>query len=422
MALEDLFRSDSAIKRYRLPPLGSEIDEFSEWLRRQGYCRAVLRFSIWKVSGFNQYLRRRGIKDCREVKNSHAERFIRNQLTDYRRGACSKQSQRQTASSVRHFLKYLSNRRDLSSASPENSQPDQGLLEGYLNYLKCNRNLAQSTIRGYQFYLSPFIDDLGPDAVLDHLSSLSPERVQSLLAKYERTGVRTVNRHMLSALRIFFRYCAQQGYIRHDLAQAIPRVRTYKLSGVPRAVSEEDAKKVLSRIDRTTPKGQRDFAIIQLLYTYGVRGCQVRALKLQDIEWRKGHIRFSGAKGGKEIVEPLTELVGESILQYVRHGRPKAPFPEVFLTTKAPIHPLSKPGVVTALVRQRMSQTEVSGPIRGSHAYRHAFATRMLTKGQSLKTIADMLGHLHINTTFIYTKVDLEMLKQLPLEWPKEVS
>ncbi len=93
-----------------------------------------------------------------------------------------------------------------------------------------------------------------------------------------------------------------------------------------------------------------------------------------------------------------------------------------FARPKAPIRPLNKSSVVTSLVRQRMSQAAISGLIRGSHAYRHAFAIRMLTKGQSLKTIADLLGHRHINTTFIYTKVDLEMLKQLPLEWPKEVS
>jgi site-specific recombinase XerD len=73
------------------------------------------------------------------------------------------------------------------------------------------------------------------------------------------------------------------------------------------------------------------------------------------------------------------------------------------------------------MVAHRMRQAGVSGPPSGSHTFRHAFAMRMLKHGQSLKTIADMLGHRHINTTFIYTKVDLETLRQLPLDWP-EVS
>lgn len=421
MALDNFFRSSSALRRYRLPPLGSEVDEFCEWLRRQGYCRSVLRCCVWKVSRFNQYLRRRGIKDCREVERSHAERFIRNHLANCRRGACSKTSHRETAVAVRRFLEYLSSRGILGE-SPAVPQPYQKLLEDYLEYLKCERNLAQCTIQVHRRYLSPFLEDLGTDAVPERLGYLSPERVQLFLAKHARAGLQPISRHTQAALRGFFRFCAQQGYVKHDLAQAVPCLRTYKLSGIPRAVSEEDAQKVLLCIDRTTPTGRRDAAIIQLLYTYGVRGCQLRALKLQDIEWKRGRIRFSGSKGGKEVVEPLTDEVGEPLLQYLRHGRPKAPYPEVFLTARAPFLPLGNPSVLSTLVRRRIRQAEISGPVRGSHAFRHAFASRMLKRGQSLKTIADLLGHRHINTTFIYTKADLDTLKQLPLDWPGEVS
>jgi len=152
-----------------------------------------------------------------------------------------------------------------------------------------------------------------------------------------------------------------------------------------------------------------------------VRGGQVRILRLEDILWRRSRIRFPALKGGKQVVEPLTDEVGEALLEYLRHGRPNAKHAEVFLTARAPFHPLRSPTNVSTMVAHRMRRAGVSGCPMGSHVFRHTFASRMLRHGQSLKTIADMLGHRHINTTFIYTKVDLETLTQLPLDWP-EVS
>jgi site-specific recombinase XerD len=420
MALEDFFCSRSALRRYRLPPLGPEVDEFCGWLRRQGYRRTVVRRYVWQVSRFNLYLRRRRIKDSRDVERRLAERFIRNHFARYRRGACSKTVHVETAAAVRCFLRYLSSR-GILRASVEIPRLYQKLLDDYLGYLKRERNLAETTIRVRRRHLIPFLEDLGADAVPGRLANLLPERVHSFLAK-GRPDSRPISRATQATLRTFFRFCIQQGYLKHDLTQAVPSIRTYKLSGIPRAVSEEDAQKVLHRIDRTTPTGRRDFAIIQLLYTYGVRGCQVRCLKLQDIEWRQGRIRFSGFKGGKEVVEPLTHEVGDSLLDYLRQGRPDCKYPEVFLTAIAPFQPLRASGNVTTIVGDRIRRAGVTSCPKGSHVFRHAFAGRMLQHGQSLKTIADLLGHRNINTTFIYTKVDLETLKQLPLEWPEEVS
>ena len=110
------------------------------------------------------------------------------------------------------------------------------------------------------------------------------------------------------------------------------------------------------------------------------------------------------------------------MLDYLRHGRPDRKYPEVFLTAVAPFRPLKASSNISTMVGKRIRRAGVTGCPEGSHVFRHAFASRMLQHGQSLKTIADLLGHRHINTTFIYTKVDLETLTQLPLDWPEEVS
>jgi site-specific recombinase XerD len=314
-------------------------------------------------------------------------------------------------------MEYLSERGFLASPSGQPFPRDE-LLEEYLEHLKCERNLAERTINIRRRYLAPFLEDLGADAVAERLHKLTPEQVQRFFVKYTQDVGHTTCRHIQGTLRTFFRFCVKQGYLKRDLTQAIPRLRTYKLSNVPRGIADEDAHKVIDKIDRTTPVGLRDFAIIQVLHIYGVRGSQVCALELQDIEWRQNRIRFRALKGGKDVLEPLTDEGGEALLAYLRRGRPQVQRAEVFLTACAPYGPLSSCNV-SKIVARRMRQAGVSGCPLGSHAFRHAFASRMLEHGQSLKTIADMLGHRHINTTFIYTKVDLETLKQLPLDWPE---
>lgn len=158
-----------------------------------------------------------------------------------------------------------------------------------------------------------------------------------------------------------------------------------------------------------------------LLHTYGVRGAQIRSLCLEDIQWRQSRIRFRSCKGGKEIIDPLTDPVGESLLDYLRYGRPKTVYREVFLTDHAPVHPM-KADNLYIMIAARMRCLGITGPALGPHGLRHGFATRMLNGGQSLKTIADMLGHRDVNSTFIYTKIDFETLKHLPLDWPEVQS
>jgi integrase len=127
-------------------------------------------------------------------------------------------------------------------------------------------------------------------------------------------------------------------------------------------------------------------------------------------------------KNGKDTLLPLTAEVGESLIEYLRKARPPCAFPEVFLTCRAPYHPLSQSTSLSEIVARRLRAAGVDLPHRGAHAFRHGFATRMLAQGQSLKAIADVLGHRHLSTTFLYTKVDFPALQGVALEWPKEAD
>jgi site-specific recombinase XerD len=109
-------------------------------------------------------------------------------------------------------------------------------------------------------------------------------------------------------------------------------------------------------------------------------------------------------------------------LDYLRNSRPACSCPEVFLTCRAPYHPLPKSNALSAIVERRLRAAGIDVPSKGAHAFRHGFATRKLQQGHSLKAIADVLGHRHLGTTFLYAKVDFNALKQVALPWPQEVS
>ncbi len=420
MPLEDLFRSREALKRFRMAPLGAEMDRFGEWLREQGFCRDVVRRRVWQVSHFNQYLRDGGLQAAREVDEELAQQFIGQHLPRCRCGGGRRRQHGEVPRSVRCSLTYLCER-DLLAPCPQPALELPGVLEEFLEYLKGEGGRAQRTIDLHRRYLLAFLEEVGVASDRQALAQLRPEQVQAGFAHVTEGRGKSLPRRLQGILRNFFRFAHQHGSLQRDLAQAVPPIRSYRLSHVPQGLSEQQARKLLEGIDRTTALGRRDFAILQLLDTYGVRGGQIRALRLQDLRWREQQIHFPAHKGGKPVRVPLTEAAGEAVLEYLRQGRPPAPYPEVFLTAKAPIHPLTEPSTVSVMVASRLRQAGIDGSAKGSHAFRYGFATRMLAQGQSLKTIADLLGHRHINSSFLYTKVDLSRLRDLPLPWPEEV-
>ena len=126
-------------------------------------------------------------------------------------------------------------------------------------------------------------------------------------------------------------------------------------------------------------------------------------------------------KCGKNVRVPLTPDVGESILDYLRKGRQNSAYPEVFLTAQAPFKPITNPSNLSNMIARLAFTAGIKSSRVGTHHFRHAFATRMLDRKQSLKSIADLLGHRRIQTSFIYTKVDFQSLNQVALEWPEEI-
>jgi site-specific recombinase XerD len=296
------------------------------------------------------------------------------------------------------------------------------LLNDYIYWLRNYRNLAEDTVISYRRYITIFLNWINYYLHLKKLSSLSHDNTETFFLRYSDNHEFGSREQMQSALRVFLRFCFKQGYIKRDLSLAVPTLRTYKLARIPHIIAEEEIQKILDHIDKKTKVGRRDYAIIQLLTKYGVRSKQIRKLRLTDIDWRKNQIYFPSMKFGKDILQPLMADVGEALLDYLQNGRRKCSYPEVFLTVNGPCKPINSPCIIYSIITRRAHDAGVNLPKAGPHVLRHTFATRMLERGHSLKSVADMLGHRCLQTTFIYTKVDFQNLNNVALDWPEEES
>lgn len=418
MALEQIFSCRKTLARLQNGPLCGLLEGFCLWLMDYGFSRWTIRSHLSYVSHFNAYLGTVENTPRESVTTQDVEGFFRAYPLQCRnRGALEKHLQ-YVRWAIDRFVDYLREKGVFEQSVP--SPLYQPLLDAYRTWMQEERHVAAGTLALRCRSLSGFLRRLGAQATVEGLAQLSGDQVERLfLAQAQGMGP-AARRSLQSAVRTFLRFCLACGTIHQPLDQAVPTLRTYRLSSVPRGWSEAQAQKILESIELSSPVSLRDYAILLLLYTFGVRSGQVRALRLDDIHWSDNHIRFRAMKNGKDVWLPLTEAVGEALLGYLQQGRPVCACPQVFLMARAPYRPLRHSGNVAQIVRLYVHKAGIDAPRHGAHAFRHGFATRMLRQGHSLKAIADVLGHRRLSTTFLYTKVDFDRLEEVALAWPEE--
>jgi site-specific recombinase XerD len=420
MALEQVFECPRTLRRFRTGPLTRLLEGFCQWLLARGFTRGCIRKHLSNVSHLNEHLGSATALPRATVTARDVEGFFKAYPSQCRNHGPLGDHLRRVRYSINRFTDYLGGK---GLFDPLVQTPIyQELLDDYLQWLRHYQQAAAGTLEVRAGSITRFLQWIGPQATAQGLARLTPERIETFFLSYAQSMGRAARRSMQSALRTFLRFCLHQGYVQDPLDRAVPVLRTYKLSTVPRGLSEEQAQRVIESVDRSTNTGLRDYAILQLLHTYGVRGGQVRALRMEDIHWADNQILFRASKNGKDSVLPLSAETGQSLLDYLRQARPRCSYPQVFITCRAPYHALPHSSSLSTIVDRYIRAAGLNVPSRGAHVFRHGFATRMVNKGHSLKAVADVLGHRHLSTTFIYTKVDFNSLKQVALDWPEEVD
>lgn len=300
------------------------------------------------------------------------------------------------------------------------SAPRPGsLLSEYLDFLRIERSLSPATIAIRRLAVQAFLESIGPHAAPSRLRYLGAKRVHDYVIRETPKLGRASRKHLTSSLRSFLRFAHVRGYLSRDLVNAVPVLTTRRLAHLPRGLTWDQVQRLIKAPDRRKAAGRRDYAMILLMATYGVRVGQVTALRRHDIHWHAQTLSFAASKGGKPLQFPLEKRVAEALLAYLRRDRGPSTFEEVFLTTRGVPRPLGPNNHLGSTLKPYYRRAGIDGPVKGTHAIRHAVATRLLERGNSIKTIADFLGHRFIETTYIYTKVDVGQLRMLAGQWPE---
>jgi integrase len=237
--------------------------------------------------------------------------------------------------------------------------------------------------------------------------------VEDFFVAYARKSGPVARRSMQAAMRLFLKYAAARRWCSAALPGSVPSLRRYRLLHVPRAISEQE----LERLLRSVAAGARakHRAIVFLLAVYGVRRGQIARLRVDDIDWTARTILFRGHKRGKPILHLLEPAVADALAVYLRVERPASNDMHVFLGDRVS-HSRLSPASIYRVVRACMVTAGL--PPRSANSLRHGFASRLLRAGQSLKTIADLLGHRSFDTVAVYAKVDQPRLLEVAVEWP----
>jgi integrase/recombinase XerD len=291
--------------------------------------------------------------------------------------------------------------------------PFQAATPGFFLYLKEERGLSESSITNYHYALRRLEAYLSMLGGVD-LGALSPPILSGFITATAQTVGRASMIGICVAVRIWIRYLHREGILARDLSRLVEVPQQYRLAEVPRSITWDEVRRTLEVVDQRTAVGRRDYGILLLLVTYGLRAREVAALTLDDVDWKRERLLVPERKADHTTAYPLSAVVGDALVRYIREGRPFTRDRQIFLRHRAPPGPLTHAAVST-LVSRYLHRAGITVELAGSHTLRHTCVQRLVDAGFPLKTIGDYVGHRSPSSTEIYAKVAVETLREVAL-------
>ena len=386
-----------------LPVLGTHLEGFVAWLRLQGYPDLQIRLRLRAAKRLDAQFLRHGVgpQDLTALK-----------LLAYARDDVY------LSPVVRSLVDYFAEQGILA---PAPATPTGTLVARYRAYLEQVRGLSSLTVRAHDRSATQFLAALRYDQVPDQLSDFDVSKVESFLRTESTRQSRATLQHTVAHIRSFLRFLATSGLAPPGLDSRIDTPRLYRDERLPRALPWDTVRALLRAIDRSTCMGRRDYAMLLLVATYGLRASEVVALTLDDVDWRASHLRIRRPKVGSSLLLPLTSEVGSALLDYIQHGRPALPDREIFFRVRAPAGTLERTAV-TEVFQAWARRSGLTIPFQGPHCLRHSLAVHLLRQGTPLKAIGDLLGHRSAESTCVYLRLNVEDLRDVALHLPREVE
>ncbi len=284
------------------------------------------------------------------------------------------------------------------------------LLQRFLEYLTTECGLARNTILAYEADLREFIEELHQRDVCS-TEHVTPLVVRGYLVRLSerKLALSSIARHLVS-VKMFLRFLFAVGAAREDVSALLETPKKWRK--LPGTLRQPQVAALLAAPQPGEPFYGRDRAILELLYATGMRVSEAATLRVQDVNLDVGYVRCFG-KGGRERVIPLGSHAVEAVSQYIRTLRPvltesAAETVDALFVSRTG-RPMDRTNI-WRLVRQRAAASGLEGRV-SPHTLRHCFATHMLEGGADLRIVQELLGHVDVSTTQIYTHVDDSRLK-----------
>lgn len=381
------------------------MDGFLEEMERQDFKRSLICRRLCGVTWFGEYLRQHGVHTISNITEAHVKDFVEAQGRE--RGFYCIPQQRKA---VKDLLDYLD--RKGVWIRPPKPEPTGPVAE-FLRSLAEERGLVHRSIETYGLHVHRFLEYAKCNGTPEDLAKLTAQDVDGFIVKMGHCYSRRTMSGICVCIRGLLRYLYREGVLASNLSVTVPLPRYYAYESMPCALPWETVQRILDAVDITTPRGRRDFAMLKLLATYGLRSGEVGSLQLQDIDWRHDLIHVQQSKSGRLLRLPLMPDVGKAILTYLQQGRPKTKCREIFVRVRAPHTPFR--GHVGQIATYYMRKAGIESVRTGAHVIRHSFAVHLLRQGKPLKMITDLLGHRDPHTAYLYTKLALEDLHDVAL-------
>jgi site-specific recombinase XerD len=376
-------------------PLQPQIEWFARRLAEQGYANATAREQLRLVAHLSQWL-----QDRQLGATALDEPCIGQFLQDRQQQGRAPRHNRVT---LQTFLTELRNAEMLPVPARQDNALDV-FAHAFDDYLASERGLALVTRAHYLPIVQRFLQErFGTGPLLLHALGIH-DVTQFLLRQASMISPRRAQ-YLVSALRTFCRLLVHRGDLTTDLAAAIPAVADWRLATVPKAMAPAQVARLLQSCNQDHPTGQRDYAILLLLARLGLRPGEVVAMMLDDLDGEAGELLVRG-KGGRRDRLPLPQDVGQALVSYLSHVRPRWATRCVFVRMKAPQRGFASSVAVCTIVRRALERAGLEPPCKGAHLLRHSLATSLLHAGASMAEISDILRPRRPQTTEISAKVD----------------
>ena len=283
------------------------------------------------------------------------------------------------------------------------------------------KGYSQVTTEHYVKQSSYLMDYLAAQGMND-FTAVTLDTVNAYIRTLAGFSYKTVEQHICS-LRAFFRFLYQEGIMPDDFAAKMPMVKARKQTAIPSVWTHEELKQLVGAIDRGSPKGRRDYAIILIACRLGLRCTDIKNLCFENFNWTEKKICFTQSKTGQPMELPLVPDVGWAVIDYLKYGRPKVDSSRIFVRHMAPFLPFAEGDHLDQLIKAYMVKAHIPmrGKHRGMHSLRHTMASVLLEKDTPLPVISDIIGHLDTNSTAVYLKVDMERLAECPLDFEEVI-